>query len=291
MFTKAIERPRNQVPPFKSQLLKWVGNKQRFAHEIISYFPADFGTYYEPFLGTGAVLATLAPEKAVGSDVLEPLVQIFQTLLDDPRKLLRWYETRWTDFQKDRNATYRKIQARYSKKANAADLVFLSRSCYGGVIRFRKDGYISTPIGVHAPISPASMKMRVDLWRERLAGATFVHSDFEATIDLAQEGDVVYCDPPYYDTQSILYGAQSFSLERLYKAISSAKARGAYIALSIDGHKKSGTKACDIPLPEDGLFERALAVNCGRSMLKRFQMEGKSLESEVVSDRLLLSWS
>ncbi len=52
--------PWGTVPPFKTQLLKWIGNKQRFAHEIVSYFPRQFGTYYEPFLGSGAVLATLA---------------------------------------------------------------------------------------------------------------------------------------------------------------------------------------------------------------------------------------
>ena len=51
------------VRPFKLQLLKWVGNKQRFANEIISYFPVGFNRYIEPFLGSGAVLATLSPAK------------------------------------------------------------------------------------------------------------------------------------------------------------------------------------------------------------------------------------
>ena len=49
--------------PFTLQLLKWIGNKQRFAHEIISNFPAKFDAYYEPFVGSGAVLGTLAREK------------------------------------------------------------------------------------------------------------------------------------------------------------------------------------------------------------------------------------
>ena len=106
----------------------------------------------------------------------------------------------------------------------------------------------------------------------------------------AVEGDLIYCDPPYFDSQAILYGAQEFTLERLYAAIASAKARGVYVALSIDGKKKSGKKTVSIE-PPDGLFETEGLVNCGRSMLRRFQMGGQTLESEVVADRLLLTWS
>ena len=106
---------------------------------------------------------------------------------------------------------------------------------------------------------------------------------------MAGDGDIVYCDPPYIDSQSILYGAQDFSFERLLRAIKSAKQKGALVALSIDGTKKSGEKSFDFPIC-NGVFEREVFVNCGRSMLRRFQMSGQTLESEQVSDRLLLTW-
>lgn len=106
---------------------------------------------------------------------------------------------------------------------------------------------------------------------------------------LAKEGDLVYCDPPYTHTQAILYGAQAFSLPRLFECIAAAKRRGARIALSIDGTKKSGAVRTQLPVPE-GLFEREVLVSCGRSMLRRFQLGGGSLESEVVADRLLLTY-
>jgi len=38
------------------------------------------------------------------------------------------------------------------------------------------------------------------------------------------------------------------------------------------------------------LFEEEIFVSVGSSMLRRFQMEGQTLESELVSDRLLLSY-
>ena len=105
----------------------------------------------------------------------------------------------------------------------------------------------------------------------------------------AEAGDLVYCDPPYVDSQTILYGAQEFDLRRLFEAIRDCKARGVYVALSIDGTKRSGSTLCDIPIP-GGVFEREVFVNCGRSMLRRFQLGGQTLDNEVVADRLLLTY-
>jgi DNA adenine methylase len=276
--------------PFKTQLLKWIGNKQRFAHEIISYFPKNYNRYYEPFLGSGAVLSTLTPKSAVASDALAPLMQIWQTLKTSPDVVKDWYRERWNFYMLgDRQDRYETIKAAYNANPNGADLLFLSRSCYGGVVRFRTDGYMSTPCGVHTPIHPASFDKRVDVWHTRTEGAQFLHSDFEAVMDMAEAGDLIYCDPPYTHTQAILYGAQAFTLERLFSSIARCKARGVYVALSLDGYKKTGKQSCLIPFPP-GLFEREAFVNCGRSMLRRFQMEGQTLENEEVADRLLLTY-
>lgn len=281
----------SEVKPFKAQLLKWIGNKQRFAHEIVSYFPEHFNTYHEPFLGSGAVLGTLMPKKAVASDSFKPLIEIWQTLRESPETLKKWYTERWQAVRSgDKVKEYERIKASYNENPNAADLLFLSRSCYGGVVRFRQaDGYMSTPCGIHDPISPKSFSQRADEWHRRTAGTTFLHREYEEAMSAAKEGDLIYCDPPYTFTQSILYGAQSFDLANLFEVTLQCKQRGVYVALSIDGTKKSGDFVCDIHIP-DGLFERELSVNCGQSMLKRFQMNGRTLESEIVSDRLLLTY-
>jgi len=99
----------------------------------------------------------------------------------------------------------------------------------------------------------------------------------------------VYCDPPYVCSQAILYRGQDFSLRRLMRVIAECKGRGVRVALSIDGKKKSGRVDCELSIP-DGLFEREVFLDCGRSMLRRFQREGESLEDEVVHDRLLLTY-
>jgi len=283
--------PVHRVAPFKKQLLKWIGNKQRFAHEIIAFFPAKFGTYHEPFLGSGAVLGTLSPERAIASDVFKPLAGIWQTLKNKPDTLKHWYEERWNRMKAGKKEeVYEAVKASYNKSANPADLLFLSRSCYGGVVRFRQaDGYMSTPCGIHNPVSPESFADRVDEWHRRVKHVDFYHSDYVDALQRAKKGDLIYCDPPYTHTQSILYGAQSFSLSELFEAIGECKKRGVYVALSIDGKKKSGDVLCELPIPK-GTFVQEVYVNCGRSMLRRFQMDGQTLESEVVSDRLLLTY-
>ncbi len=277
--------------PFRTQLLKWIGNKQTQADAIIGFFPKQFGTYFEPFLGSGGVLGVLAPKNAVASDAFSPLVQIWQTLHTDKEALKQQYEERYQLIEQlGKKTAYEQILASYNNQPNGADLLFLCRACYGGVVRFRKsDGYMSTPVGVHAPVSPESFGKRVDVWYARTQGANFFHLDFAIAMAQAKRGDLVYCDPPYSDSQTILYGAQAFSLERLFDSIAACKERGVYVALSIDGTKFSGRKLCDIAIP-DGLFKREEFVNVGRSMLKRFQMDGQSLEDHVVRDRLLLTY-
>ena len=279
------------VRPFKTQLLKWIGNKQRFAHEIAAFFPNDIRVYREPFLGSGAVLAALQPPKAVASDIFPPLIQIWQTLREEPETLISWYRDRYEIYHRlGKLGGYNAIRDAYNAQPNGADLLFLCRSCYGGVVRFRKaDGYMSTPCGVHDPISPASFAERVGIWRRRTQGTEFCCQDFAEAFTQAEEGDLIYCDPPYTDSQTILYGGQKFSLQRLFRSIAKAKKRGVRVALSIDGTKKSGNKICLLDIPE-GLFEQEAFVDCGRSMLRRFQRLGETLEDEVVSDRLLTTY-
>ena len=279
------------IRPFSKQLLKWVGNKQRFAHEIISYFPLKINRYFEPFLGSGAVLGTFGHQQSIASDIFKPLMEIWTALHDNPEELKKWYKDRWDIYSlKEKMVAYEQIKASYNAQPNGADLLFLSRSCYGGVVRFRdSDGYMSTPCGVHNPISPDSFNHRVDIWHKRTASTKFLNLDYVEAMAMAEKGDLVYCDPPYWHSQPILYGGQRFSLEDLLRIIGKCKERGVFVALSIDGTKKSGKALCDLPIP-DGLFERELFVNCGRSMLKRFQMEGQTLEGEIVYDRLLLTY-
>ena len=94
------------------QLLKWIGNKQRYAEEIVRSFPENFNRYHEPFLGSGAVLATLWPASATASDTFKPLVDIWLALKNDPDRIKEWYTTRWEQYNAgDPREEYERIKA------------------------------------------------------------------------------------------------------------------------------------------------------------------------------------
>lgn len=285
-------------------ILKWIGNKQRFANEIIQYMPREINTYYEPFLGSGAVLAALSDMKynnglvpdisynrAVASDALTPLIQIFEYVKHNPQAIIDYYAEQLKDYTEEtKKEIYLEIRERFNKTRNPLDFALLSRTCYSGIIRFRKsDGFMSTPVGPHKPIPAAQFEARVRQWHKLVQDTTFINDDFRNVLSLASKGDLVYCDPPYTHSQTIIYGAQAFDIKDLWEEIAACKARGARVMLSINGKKKSGKEDISVEFPV-GLFEREIEVNCGISMINRLQRTGQVMSNESVHDKLLLTW-
>lgn len=44
--------------------VKWAGGKRQIIDKLKKCLPEDFNTYYEPFIGGGALLFELSPKKA-----------------------------------------------------------------------------------------------------------------------------------------------------------------------------------------------------------------------------------
>lgn len=281
-------------------LLKWIGNKQRFAKKIVAYMPMKFNNYYEPFLGSGAVMSellyqdqcTLFPRfaKAYGSDVLPFLIEIFLLTKDKPEKLASYYRKEISEYYQSPYTKYDEIRNRFNSGRNPYDFLLLSRTCYSGVIRFRKsDGYMSTPRGPHKPIQPEVFEKRLTQWNKLLQKAYFSCENYMDAMERPQEGDLVYCDPPYTHSQGIIYGAQDFDINLLWEKILACKNRGAKVLLSMNGLRDSRKKDISIT-PPNGLFERRVFINCGTSMIDRLQNTGKKMKGKGVDDQLFLTW-
>ncbi len=92
-------------------------------------------------------MATYRPKIGIGSDVFQPLIEIWQELAQDPESLKNWYRTRREQIKGDnKKAVYDSVLSSFNQSHNGPDFIYLTRSCYGGIVRFRRsDGYMSTP--------------------------------------------------------------------------------------------------------------------------------------------------
>ena len=129
-------------------LLKWIGNKQRFAETIISYMPERFNNYYEPFLGSGAVMAELLNrdltelyphfEHAYGSDVLPFLIEIFNLTKENPEALISYYEKEINEYYEDPVKKYDEIRNRFNTNHNPYDFYYYQEHAIQVLFVFEK---------------------------------------------------------------------------------------------------------------------------------------------------------
>lgn len=65
--------------PMKT-FLKWSGNKTQHLNKIIQYVPKEFGTYIEPFVGSGAMFLKLQPKKWIINDINKDLINVWKNI-------------------------------------------------------------------------------------------------------------------------------------------------------------------------------------------------------------------
>jgi DNA adenine methylase len=222
------------VKPF----LKWPGGKRWIAKKLASDISARLNhLYFEPFLGGGAVFFALCPRNAILSDINEDLINVYTQVRDNPKELIEGLKTLPVNKE-----NYYYIR---SKKPNdliekAIRFLYLNRTAFGGIYRLNLSGEFNVPFG-------GGNRTPELLWQDgliekaskSLQGIELLVSDFEAILDKAERGDVVYCDPTYTATHNnngfIRYNNRNFSWddqERLASAALRAYQRGALVIVS-----------------------------------------------------------
>ena len=105
-------------------VIKWSGSKRSQANEIKKYLPDNFDCYYEPFIGGGSMLYTIAPQKSVCGDICEPLIGLWNMIKNDPYKVSKSYKNRWNRLKSDGYQTYYSIRDDFNRTHNPEDLLF-----------------------------------------------------------------------------------------------------------------------------------------------------------------------
>lgn len=185
-----------------SPVVKWVGGKRQLLPEIRKYIPEKFTTYYEPFLGGGAVLFDIQPKRAVVNDINSELINLYEVIRDNVELLIEdlgkhkndseyYYRIREKDRQPE---VYNKM----TKIERASRIHYLNKTCYNGLYRVNKAGQFNVPFGKYKnPNITNEVTLRAVSQYFNNAQIVFRCTDFEEAVKGIKKGDFVYFDPPY----------------------------------------------------------------------------------------------
>lgn len=182
-------------------IVKWVGGKTRLLSELRARAPKKFGTYFEPFLGGGALFFALAPEKAILGDMNEALINTYRTVASCVEPVIKRLEVHRREHGKA--GYYYEIRDWWNDHRHAVDdiaaaaaFIYLNKTCFNGLWRVNREGEFNVPRGDYKDpkvFDPEALRTAAAV----LSRAQLMHGPYARTVDEARPGDFVYFDPPY----------------------------------------------------------------------------------------------
>lgn len=226
--------------------VKWAGGKRQIIDKLKKYVPLEFDTYYEPFVGGGALLFELSPKKAVINDSNKELMNVYNVLCDEDKfnkmcRLLNSYEVNHSEefFYEIRNKDRSKAAFnRLSDYTRAARTIYLNKACFNGLYRVNSKNEFNVPFGKKTKVNTYEGGNLITVSNYLTMNDVKILSvDFEESVKDAKCGDFVYFDPPYDSDTSTFngYTEEGFGKEeqkRLARVFKELDSRGVYVMLS-----------------------------------------------------------
>ncbi|MBE6149496.1 MAG: DNA adenine methylase [Firmicutes bacterium] len=226
--------------------VKWAGGKRQIIDKLKKYIPEEYNTYYEPFVGGGALLFELSPKKAVINDYNSELMNVYTCIKDETKftkmcNELNHFETNHSEEFFYEIRSWDKDKKKFNKLADykrAARTIYLNKSCFNGLYRVNSKNEFNVPF---------NKKSKVNTYDGQNLG--IIHSylnfndvkllctDFEKAVEEAEKGDFIYFDPPY-DSDTTTFNSytengfgkeEQVRLANLFKKLSD---KGCYVMLS-----------------------------------------------------------
>jgi DNA adenine methylase len=247
-----VKQQYGQILTIPKPFVKWAGGKRQLIPILNENLPKTFGTYFEPFLGGGALLFHMLIErngqKCSISDLNSDLVLSYTTIRDRAESLINSLKNHEKNYQKDSKSYYYSIRESNprSQIEKTSRLIFLNRTCFNGLYRVNSKGKFNVPLGKYTnpnivnednlrSVSNILQSSRVDIKCR----------DFEAILSDAKKDDLVYFDPPYQpvsDTANFTgYTNKDFTyddLARLAELCMKLNSKGCRVLLSNSNSKE-----------------------------------------------------
>lgn len=229
-----------------SPAIKWAGGKTQLLNIITENLPDSYNNYYEPFIGGGAVLLSVKPEKALINDINEQLINLYIQIRDSVDDVLNKINN--LDSVPCTKEFYYSIREQYNQKilsgekdAQAAALmIWLNKHCFNGLYRVNSKGLFNVPFNNRVKgksVDESNIRAISDYLNQAKVNITCM--DFEEACTTVSAGDFVYFDSPYVPESETAYFTDyakgGFSLEdhkRLSKLFKCLDEKGAKIMLS-----------------------------------------------------------
>ena len=235
-----------QIAVEPKPFVKWAGGKRQLLAELEKNFPKQFGTYFEPFLGGGAVLFDLLAKKpnlkCSISDLNSDLVLAYVTIRDKLGRLIESLENHSKNYHKDSTNYYYEVRKQEPKTQieKVSRLLFLNKTCFNGLYRVNSKGKFNVPMGRYTnPNIVNSENLTIASKFLQSEKIKISCRDFESILKDAKKGDFVYFDPPYQpvsDTANFTsYTHRDFTeddLQRLADLANQLNSKGVHVLLS-----------------------------------------------------------
>lgn len=227
----------NAAPPWK-----FLGGKRQLLPAILPRLPSRIRTYFEPFVGGGAVFFALANERrferAVLGDVNGDLINAYVQLRDDLPGVVRHLRTHVAKNCESHFYEQRGYPLNRRGSAPAARFIYLLKTSFNGLWRVNLSGEPNAPWGYYK--NPKILDVPgLKAVSAALQGVEIIEGDFAPLMARARVGDAAYLDPPYLPVSKTAnftsYSSGGFGVadaERLAKLAKAAAVRGAHVLLS-----------------------------------------------------------
>lgn len=242
----------DQILVTPKPFVKWAGGKRQLIPILNQNLPESFGTYYEPFLGGGALLFHILTDKngqkCSISDLNSDLVLAYTTIRDRIDALITSLKNHEKNYQKNSESYYYSMRESNPRSAieKTSRLIFLNRTCFNGLYRVNSKGKFNVPLGKYSnPNIVNEENLRAVSHILQSSRISINCRDFEAVLRDAKKGDLVYFDPPYQPVSSTAnftsYTNKDFTyddLTRLAELCLKLDSRGCKVLLSNSDSKE-----------------------------------------------------
>lgn len=259
-------------------VIKWSGSKRPVAKQLAQYI-VSCETYYEPFVGGGAMMPYAKCQHGIASDIIAELIDLWDKIKNNPNMVADEYERRWRELQANGPDTYYKIRDSFNCTRNCYDFLFLTRTCVNGLIRYNSNGDFNNSFHISRPgIHPDRLRLIINQWSRCLKNFEFHNTDYRDTLSTVKRNDFVFLDPPYGGTKD-RYTKTLFDLADFYRELDRLNSIGAKWMLTFDG--TAGGREYNFAPPQE-IFLHKFSIHTGNSAFTKVMNSQKDSIQESV---------